>query len=300
MPENSDNLVLVCGASRSGTTMLDLMLGNSDSAFSCGEIYALFRPYRTHHFDPDCSCGQKPCPVWSVLGKVPEKNFHKAALDQPGIHHVVDSSKDLNWVLDSNLWARTNQLAVKNILLWKEPIDLAYSHWKRGRPVDYFRRSFLNYYERFLDLRLPFVAVNFEELVADPGAMLEQVCGYAGIDYVAGQEEFWNKTHHHLFGSAGTGSQVSSGQSTIRAKEEFPQEFLDVWAGTDAAQNKDVRLNTVINALRNADIRSGSPANVAGSTRYTGVVKPFWYYHHALKYMYQKRFPVELSTAEST
>jgi hypothetical protein len=43
-------LILVCGAARSGTTMLDLMLGNSPDVFSYGEIYALFRPFRTHHF----------------------------------------------------------------------------------------------------------------------------------------------------------------------------------------------------------------------------------------------------------
>ena len=128
---------MVCGASRSGTTMLDLMLGNSDSEFSCGEIYALFRPYRTHHFNPDCCCGAKHCLVWNKLSKLNESEFHAAALAQTGIHHVVDSSKDLNWVLDSNRWASHQDIPVKNVLLWKQPIDLAYSHWKRGRPIDY-------------------------------------------------------------------------------------------------------------------------------------------------------------------
>jgi len=298
MTDAQSNLIMVCGASRSGTTMLDLMLGNSDSAFSCGEIYALFRPYRTHHFDPDCSCGQKPCPVWDKLGDVPQANFHREALAQPGIRHVVDSSKDLNWVLDSNKWARRSNIPVKNVLLWKEPIDLAYSHWKRGRPIDYFRRSFLNYYERFLDLHLPFAAVSFNELVNNPASLLKHVCEYANLEWHEGQEEFWNKQHHHVFGSAGTGSQVNQGKSSIRAKEEFPEEFLQAWEALHT--EKDTQLSRVIAALREADIISGKEANVGSPPRYTGVVKPFWYYHHALKYAYQKRFPVELSTSEAT
>ena len=300
MPDTQDNIIMVCGASRSGTTMLDLMLGNSDNAFSCGEIYALFRPYRTHHFDPDCSCGTKPCPVWDKLGKVPEKVFHNAALQQEQVHHIIDSSKDLNWVLDSNTWADKKNLPINHVLLWKEPIALAYSHWKRGRPLEMYRASFLHYYERFLDLHLPFVAVNFEELVDTPEVMLKKICEYTGLEWQKGQEEFWNKQHHHLFGSAGTGSQVNAGNSSIRSKEEFPEEFLNEWQRTTALLGDDKRLNNVISALRDADIVSGSPMNSSVKPRYRGIVKPFWYYHHAVKYKYQKRFPVELSAAQST
>ena len=58
-------LLFVCGAARSGTTMLDLMLGNSDDAVSTGEIYAVYRPYRIHHRYPVCSCGDADCSAWS-------------------------------------------------------------------------------------------------------------------------------------------------------------------------------------------------------------------------------------------
>jgi len=300
MSDKHNNLIMVCGASRSGTTMLDLMLGNSDRAFSCGEIYALFRPYRTHHFDPDCSCGTKPCPVWSKLGAVSESEFHSVALAQANIEHVIDSSKDLNWVLDGNSWATQRSIPVKHVLLWKSPIGLAYSHWKRGRPINSYRRAFINYYGRFLDLRLPFIAVSFEELVDTPEPILKKLCAYTGVEWHERQEEFWSKQHHHLFGSAGTGSQVKTGQSTIRTKEDFPEDFLQKWREADAAQDHDERLNDIIAALRAADIVSGKAANTGTPLRYAGPIKPFWYYHHALKYMYQKRFPVELSRAEST
>jgi hypothetical protein len=74
-PENNGKLIMVCGAARSGTTMLDFMLGNSGDAFSTGEIFGYFRPYRTHHFNPVCSCGDVDCKVWQGLADVPESRF---------------------------------------------------------------------------------------------------------------------------------------------------------------------------------------------------------------------------------
>lgn len=51
-------LISICGEGQSGSTMLDLMLGNGYDTFSCGEVYAWFRPWRTHHFRITCSCGK--------------------------------------------------------------------------------------------------------------------------------------------------------------------------------------------------------------------------------------------------
>ena len=65
-------LIKICGAARSGTTMLDLMLGNASDAFSCGEVNARFRPWRSHHFNPECRCGQNPCQIWAEIADVPE------------------------------------------------------------------------------------------------------------------------------------------------------------------------------------------------------------------------------------
>ena len=93
---------------------------------------------------------------------------------------------------------------------------------------------------------------------------------------------------------------MNTGDSKIRSKEDFPADFLAAWGKTAAAQGHDERLNDVISALGAADIVLGTPANPNAKLRYSGPAKPFWYYHHALKYMYQKRFPVQLSSAEST
>ncbi len=60
-------LVFIGGTDRSGSTMFDIMLGNGDACFSCGEIYALYIPNMAHHLNPDCICGDKNCAVLNKL-----------------------------------------------------------------------------------------------------------------------------------------------------------------------------------------------------------------------------------------
>jgi LPS sulfotransferase NodH len=74
--KNDVTLILVCGTARSGSTMLDVMLGNAPDAFSCGEVSSWFRPYRKQHFQIECHCGQRPCPIWEKIKDIPENIFH--------------------------------------------------------------------------------------------------------------------------------------------------------------------------------------------------------------------------------
>jgi hypothetical protein len=290
--DSDKTLVLVCGAARSGTTMLDLMLGNSDEAFSTGEIYALFRPFRAHHFGPVCNCGDPQCAVWADLRHVPERELHQQASRQPGISYVIDSSKDLRWVLDSNRWAASSGLQVRNLLIWKDPIDLAYSHWKRGRPVDYFRKAFVDYYQRFLALNLPFASISYSRLVVDEVKILAMICQYLGMPENPGRSEFWHKQHHHFFGSAGTASQVGKGSSTLSLQRDFPDEFNSAYQQYLQASGADNELNELIirleaHEIANPDRLVADVAAVAPSR----LTRPGWYYRHALKALYRKHFP---------
>lgn len=269
--------------------MLDLMLGNAPHAFSCGEVYALFRPFRLHHFDPLCSCGDRNCPVWSGLRSVREDQFHAAALAQPGIRHVIDSSKDLRWVLDSNLWADKQKIPVSNVLIWKEPVDLAFSHWKRGRPVGHYRKQFLDYYERFLGLGLPYVAVRYTDLVSEPQAALQRLSAVLDLPCKPDQEQFWTKQHHHFFGSAGTAKQVAAGSSDVGLQRKFPEAFVHAFQQDLEAQDDDARLSGVLSVLDSA---------AANTTRAEGrlsvsstAVRPGWYYRHMLKAWFRLYFP---------
>jgi hypothetical protein len=288
-------LVMVCGAARSGTTMLDLMLGNSDDAFSTGEIDAYFRPYRSHHFNPVCSCGESSCKVWQDFLDVEESQIHNRILARPEYNFVIDSSKDLRWVLDSNVWARRNGHNCINVLIWKDPIDLAYSHWKRGNGVKYYRRAFLVYYERFLKLELPFISLNYGQLVAEPRAMLEKLCLRLGMECDENRMNFWSKEHHYYFGSAGTGRQVSDGVAKVSAKREFPKAFLTEYEEESKWSETSQRFNSIIYRLIEHDVaRSSLP--VASHRKY--LVKPLWYYRHSLKSLVRKRFPETMPVAD--
>ncbi len=98
-------LINICGMGGSGTTMLDLMLGNGNDAFSCGEVYAWFRPWRSHHRSIVCSCGETPCPVWEQIKDSAENRFHSDVCRRLGVSFVIDSSKELRWLTDAQTWA---------------------------------------------------------------------------------------------------------------------------------------------------------------------------------------------------
>jgi hypothetical protein len=227
-------LVNVCGASQSGTTMLHLMLGSARRAFACGEVYAWYRPFDPRHHEPACHCGRSPCPVWEKLSDLPEERFHRGAIDRLRRHTVIDSSKDLDWVTDANGWARESGLRVENVLIWKEPITLAYSWWRRGwlNPGDRSggTRTLLQpekltlYYEKFFESGLPYVSVNYDALIESPGETLQGLSEALGLRYHRKQERFWRKKHHYLFGSGTVSRALKRGERGF-VKEEPPEEF---------------------------------------------------------------------------
>jgi hypothetical protein len=295
-PLRGKKLLLVCGAARSGTTMLDLMLGNSDDAVSTGEIYAVYRPYRVHHRTPECSCGEINCPSWAGLLDVTESSFHSNIFRQrPDINVVVDSSKDLRWVVDSNVWAHQAGLAVENVVIWKNPIELSYSYWRRGEKVDWYRKEFVRYYGRFLELGLPFLAVNYRDLVRNSSATLEQLCNRIGIEFHDNRVNFWEKRHHHFFGSAGTGGQVGSKQGKVRYQSEYPQEFVELFAEEEKRIKDDRKFSRIVEALRRHDI---SQEPVQGTDAYLTSRRPAWYFRHKLKALWWKRFPQRSSVVQ--
>jgi hypothetical protein len=281
-------LIMVCGAARSGTTMLDLMLGNAGDAFSTGEIFAYFRPFREHHFKPICSCGEPDCIVWRGLLDVPEDSFHANILRRSEYNAVVDSSKDLCWVYDSNVWALQNNIDCMNVVLWKDPIDLAYSYWKRNFGISYYRQAFLVYYERLIGLNLPFISVNYNQLASDPVTVLASLCQSLGLELNEGRERFWEKRHHYFFGSAGTAKQVDKGGSRVENSRNFPGKFLGEYEAEADWSLSNRRFAAVLERLE-----ANNLANIPHEPKQVmpKLIKPLWYYRHIIKSCWRRRFP---------
>ena len=288
---NLSTLVKVCGAGRSGTTMLDLMLGNAEDAFSCGEVYAKFRPWLDYHYRAECRCGQHPCPVWQEIGPTSEREFHTAVFSKLGVRFVIDSSKELCWLIDAQDWAVSNGIRVINLLLWKDPINLAYSHWKRGGGLMFWRRSFLSYYGKFLDTGLPFRSVYFNDLVGNPQRKLKDICAAMGMSYREGQERFWEKQHHYLFGSQGAYEQVVEKRSAIRGSETFPPEFdvqVDALSGRIA---RDRKIQRILETLHKTEISSKGGLSSDDQAFLPRRPRPVWYYALKARQVARRYFP---------
>lgn len=284
-------IVQVLGPGRTGTTMTHLMIGNDPNAFSCGEVYAFFRPFRTHHFKPPCFCGldYDKC-IWRKFDRTDEKLFYFNLSEQLNVEWIVDESKRLDWVADSQQWAKENGLEIYNILMFKEPLDLMYSHWKRGMSMSLVKRAFLGYYSRFIKLDIPFVSVSLNELVKDPEKKLESICNTIGMEYFTGKERFWEKRHCHLFGSLGVRRQLEGGNGQIHVDKEFPSDFLNFAKPLLNKFKKNDKVKHIYNFIKKNEVDS--------TVEYTGKPKPvkrknypLWYYRTTIKSKYRKHYP---------
>ncbi len=257
--------------------MLDLMIGNSEAAFSLGEVYAWFRPWRSHHFSIDCSCGKNPCPKWEKIRDLKEQEFHGKTMDLLGINILVDSSKEQTWIIDNNQWGNIADLNVKNILIYKKIKPYLYSNWKRNMSFPKAMKAFVNYYKRFFRSGLNYVAVDHAELVKNPESCLRSLCGYTGIEYQKGQEHFWKKQHHHLFGSYGTRLQLSSPRSQIRSFEEYPVAFEIAYQKYIEKNGDAAYYQFIFDKLRKHDFKHG----IEGGRN--NIRKSGWYYFTKMK-----------------
>jgi hypothetical protein len=231
--------------------------------------------------------------VWEKLKNSTADRFHATVIRKMGVKFVVDSSKDLCWALDANRWAASSHMKVFNIVIWKHPESLAYSHWKRGHIVTSWRSAFLKYHRRLFQLELPLIAVNYEDLVNTPSRTLSQICEMVGMPYFEGKERFWEGQHHYLFGSGGIRRQVESGSSKIRARRGFPEDFQPHLEAVREQVADDSQIQQMISLLKQADV-SHAPHIGSGESSSPNIpylTYPVWYYVHRLKGIFYRYFP---------
>jgi hypothetical protein len=271
--------------------MLDLMLGNSPDAFSCGELGCFYRPVKSHHFSPNCVCATNPCPIWSRLVDVSPKRAHATLARELGVRFVIDSTKELSWLVDTYGWARRAGLSIRTVLIWKDPVDLAFSYWKRGHSLGFWRSYFVNYHTRLLSLGIPFVSTNYGQLVSTPGPTLERICGSVGMDYLPGRERFWEKPQHELVGSLGVRRQVQAGSSSIQA-EGYPADFAAHVPELHEQIRADQSVQDVIRRL--LEVEAGRLADWDRPVRALPLRKcRAWYVKARAEKLYRRRFPLE-------
>jgi hypothetical protein len=170
---------------------------------------------------------------------------------------IIDSSKDAHWVFDSNRWAAHARMRVINLLLWRSPLGLAHSQWRRGVALDAWRRPFILYYERLLRLGLPLTTVCYDDLVRHPSGQLQGICRQIGMPYVPGQERFWEREHHFLFGSPSVRAAIRCRAGCVRP-QAMPPDFRREFEAHEPGLKVDTRLQACLERLQ-AMTRSGAP-----------------------------------------
>jgi hypothetical protein len=177
-----------------------MTLANDPGGFSAGEIYALFNPYRSHHVNPLCGCGDPTCQIWPmVLANGPQRLYETLFDLNPEADFIVDSSKDPFWIRRQQELLASSGIETKNIVIWKTPLELASSFKKRGQ-LSRWGPNWVNYFRLYHTLVDEWRSIPYADYTNDP-AVLESICHHLGIPYFAGKEEFWRKEHHLLFGN---------------------------------------------------------------------------------------------------
>ena len=200
MSADTKKIIFVGGSAFSGSTMLDMMLSNHPKGFSVGEVTALFRPHRPHHFQPPCGCGSPDCDLWPRVLDAGEDHLYQTVFAQfPSVDFIVDSSKHPFWIEKQARIAVSQGYEVHHLLIWKAPAAFAHSMQKRDKGR--WRKHWKSYYQQYLAVNENVTTVSYAELAANPAHQLSDICSEIGIDYVAEQESFWNKQHHTLFGN---------------------------------------------------------------------------------------------------
>jgi hypothetical protein len=180
---------------------------------------------------------------------------------------------------------------VLNLVIWKQPTTFCLSFLKRGKNLDHWRGVFLNYYQRFLETELPFVALCYDDFVTAPEDHLEKLCALVGMANFPGKMNFWEKTHHQLFGSGGTARQVQAGSSEIFRRDENRERFVTEVRAVEQKLQGDATVQAVIRTLRTNELRltGATPGDIFNTGR--AGRKKLWYYRHKALLAFKRRFP---------
>lgn len=202
-------VILISGTNRSGSSLLDLMIGNSNNGFSTGELHRLFRPSRpidilNKNGRNEFGYDNEVIDFWNDIKSKGEKNVYDNLFNSfDGIDFIVDSSKNPIWIRNQIKYSKNKYYKLINLISYKTPLEFAYSIFKRNQSEYWKRKSWINKHLILFYLLQNFFTVKYSNLIKNPSEHLELICKKIGIDYFREKENFWknNSKKFFLFGS---------------------------------------------------------------------------------------------------
>jgi hypothetical protein len=195
-------VIFVGGTSYSGSTMLDMILSNDEKGYSLGEVIALFRPFKNHYQEEREKIFSKKDPVWYQILKNGPNSLYPTLFKEfeNKIDFFVDSSKNPFWIAKQTKILKEMGVDVQNVLIYKNPFDLAHSYNKRKRYNDW-ESAYVKYHIQYINLIEDFFTVSYKDVVSND-EIIKEVCSYVGIDFYVEKNKFWlNKKITTFFGN---------------------------------------------------------------------------------------------------
>lgn len=200
--------VFVTSPSLTGTTMLSLILGSLKEAFNCGEPAYLFHhrwqdldlawsDFRQNYADRD---------FWAAVQAEGFERFFPAVHDRTGAKLIIDSSNE-QWEkfgLPQREILPRHGFGVRDILVWKTPLEQSYSYYKRDRDVmEWFDKRWVRRLQLFFERVEDPIVVRYRDVAQHPDSILGQICDKLGVAYDPAIKEFWRPPQQCLFGNRG-------------------------------------------------------------------------------------------------
>lgn len=261
-PSASSRVIYTLGSGRSGSTILDFLLGAHSQIFAAGEL----QNYKTYFQkaatqERYCSCGEllRECPFWQRIRdrlaetyadpildlKSPrdprafiEHNsaIVRAILDLTGATYMADSSKRV-----SRIWRfwRSPQFEIAIVHLIRDARAVAYSSLKTKerqgktlkRPYSY--KQLWKWQLKNLGIRLVmgwhprYVFVRYEDFASNPERELRRILATVGLEFEPQQLQFWEQEQHQFAGNSATRSR---GKQAIAVDREYVDQLpADKW-----------------------------------------------------------------------
>lgn len=226
---STPTLIYIVAKGHSGSTMLELLLGGHSAITGIGEVKGLYpkRPPSIHKplRCKRCNCGEQTpldCSFWQQIDSLQQSTHgfglkeldlntthratfitHNQALFNSvatvsNCHFIVDGSKN-HQRLAQLLAAGT--FHIKTIHLLRKPAANVYSHMRKGSSLSVAAKNWTWDYlhTRQLLRHTDHYPLNYEDLVANPSAIMASLMNWLELDFDE-KQLLWNQSIPHRIG----------------------------------------------------------------------------------------------------